>query len=269
MLALEPILVAKFPAFVRWPRHLRKVVLAVLNTLLCVPRINAFLAQHGHLKGRAFVQASLTYLSVNWQVKGAQQIPPNGPLVVVANHPNGIVDGMALYLAVHQVRPDIRIVVNDVLCEFQSMEGVFLPVVNVGDGCNRRHQTRIADYLNQGGSVLLFPSGEVSRLTRKGVRDCAWRKGFLHFARTANAAILPVHIQSRNSGWFYLVGLIASPLAMLMLPGEIFRRRGTHIQLSFGQAVPWGAVENFNAGFAQLPALFRQHVYELATGQSG
>lgn len=263
MLELESLLEAKLPVYSRWPVFLRKTLLGVLNWVLCISRINAFLAINGHLRGTAFVQASLAYLSVKWHALGEQRIPKAGPLVVVANHPNGIVDGMALYLSIHRIRPDIRIVVNDVLCQFEPMDGVFLPVVNVGEGCNRTHQVRIVSHLQAGGAILLFPSGEVSRLTRHGVRDCHWRKGFLHFAHSVSAPILPVFIKSRNSWWFYLAGLIASPLAMLLLPGEIFRSQGREIHLQIGNVVPWTFGLAAQSGFGQLPAYFRQKVYAL------
>ncbi|MEW9897543.1 1-acyl-sn-glycerol-3-phosphate acyltransferase [Chitinivorax sp. PXF-14] len=268
MINLSLLLADKFPAFARWPAPLRGRMIAWLGWLLCLPEIDAFLQLHGHRAGLEFVGAALDYLNVRWRAFGLEHIPREGPLVIVANHPLGALDGLSLLQAMSTVRPDVRVVVNDMLWQFKPLRDVMLPVVNVGRGDNKGHICAINTELRGGGAIMLFPSGEVSRWSRHGIRDQRWRKGFLHFAREAEASIVPVHIGGRNSGRFYMLSLLSKPLAMPLLPGEIFRNRNAILPIRVGQALQWRGIAD-QASFDELADTLRAQVYRLAATPRG
>ncbi len=112
-----------------------------------------------------------------------EQIPSHGPVVIVANHPLGTIDGMALLHAISQVRRDVKIVANRLIMLLEPLNSLMLPVDNIGNRTNRQQLQHMQQHLSNQGVLIIFPAGEVSRLTSAGVRDREWHHSFLRLAR--------------------------------------------------------------------------------------
>jgi putative hemolysin len=200
--------------------------------------IDAFCAEaeHAGLRGFAFVEAALRYLQLRYDVdEGAlARIPPKGPLLIVANHPCGGLDALALLDMVGRVRRDVRIVANEVLALVEPLAELLLPVRVFGGSAGAASLRRVERALRGGGCVIVFPAGEVSRLGPRGVRDPRWRPGFLRFARCASAPVLPVRIEARNSALFYGISALWRPASTALLAREMFARRQRPVRLHVG-----------------------------------
>ena len=110
----------------------------------------------------------------------------------------------ALWLAcVGRVRRDVRIVANDVLTQLHGLSDLLLPVPTFGGDAGAARLRAISRALDDDAAVIVFPAAEVSRLGWRGVRDAPWREGFVRIAQRAQAPILPVRIEGRNSALFY------------------------------------------------------------------
>lgn len=201
--------------------------------------IDAFLDGHGHLTDFAFVSAALRFLGAEARIADVDlaRIPAHGRLVIVANHPSGALDALALLDAVGRVRGDVRIVANDVLAAIEPLSGLLLPVRVFGGRARADNLQAIEAALQRGQCVIVFPSGEVSRLSLRGVRDGLWRRGCLHFARRTDAPVLPVRVVARNSTLFYGASALFRPAGTALLAREMFARRGHPLQLHVGQPV--------------------------------
>ena len=138
-------------------------------------------------------------------------------MVIIANHPIGSLDGMALIKLVSEVRKDIRVVANEMLMAIRPVNSMLLPVNNMQGNTSRAHLDNIQSHLNNEGALIIFPAGEVSRLRPEGVRDTKWNSGFLRIALTAKSPILPIFIDGKNSPLFYGVSMLYKPLATLLL----------------------------------------------------
>lgn len=164
-----------------------------------------------------------------------ERIPETGPTVVVANHPCGAVDALALLHLVGSVRGDVRILANDVLWALEPLRELLLPLRILGGKPSRASLDAVHASLGRGECVIVFPAGEVSRLGVMGVRDGPWQKGFVRFARAHGATVVPVRVTARNSALFYGASALFKPAGMALLPREMYARRGRRIGLRVGR----------------------------------
>jgi len=125
----------------------------------------------------------------------------------------------------------------------------------------------IDDALEGGGAVIIFPSGEASRLTYGGVFDGKWHRGAVYFAKKHGASVLPVFVHGHNSILFYIISLIAKPLSTLLLPREMLRTRRRGITLKIGMPIPAKAFASLDSNAATK--LLKKQTYGLKTGTRG
>ena len=149
----------------------------------------------------------------------------SGRLLIVANHPSGALDALALLDLVGRVRRDVRIVANDLLSALDGLDGLLLPVRILGGRPGAGQPARDRRGAEAGQCVIVFPAGEVARLGLRGVTDGRWRRGFLRFARASGAPVLPVRIEARNSALFYGASALFKPVGTALLAREMFARR--------------------------------------------
>ncbi|WP_269532327.1 1-acyl-sn-glycerol-3-phosphate acyltransferase [Chitinimonas sp. BJYL2] len=263
MISIEHLLNERFPAFACKPAAVRKPVVLGLQALLREKRLNELMRYSEGHTGLAFNDRLIDFLDVRYTATGIEHIPATGPLVVVANHPLGALDGAALIQMISRIRRDVRMVVSDVLLQFKPARDILLPVDNLGGRNNRRNVDGIDAALARGEAVIIFPSGEVSRASPRGIRDGIWRTGFLRVAARAQASILPIHIGGRNSLGFYAWSMLYKPAAMLLLAKEAFGNRSIHLPLTIGKPVSWAEVEAMGMELPAAATYFQQHVYRL------
>lgn len=244
---------------------------ALLRRLLYEHDFQQFAHQYPHLNGLDFVEQVLDYFSFACDVADTEleNIPSRGPVILVANHPIGTLDGMALLRVIAKVRPDVKIVANQLLSAVQPLHNLLIPVDNLGARTSRQQIETMRAHLDGGGAMIIFPAGEVSRLRPSGVRDGRWSSGFLRLAARSRAPIVPLYIRGRNSPLFYFTSMLYKPLATLLLIREMFAHRSGRIRLRIGARIPYASWAERKLPIEQLAHQFRQHVYRLARGKPG
>ncbi|MCW0388734.1 hypothetical protein NB722_003273 [Xanthomonas sacchari] len=266
MLALERRLQDRYPHWFAGRRsRLVRPLLRGLQKWSGLDALDAFLEANRDLRGFALVQAGLDFLQARYVVAptAAECIPARGRLLIVANHPSGALDALALLDCVGQVRRDVKIVANDFLWALEGLRDLLLPVRILGGAPSPASVRAIEQALAQEQCVIVFPAGEVSRLGWGGVADGRWRRGFLRFALRTAAPVLPVRIHARNSALFYGASALFKPAGTALLAREMFARRERRIALSLGRAraLPQDLPE------AELMRRLRSELYAL--GRSG
>ena len=244
---------------------------AVLRRLLREKHFANFTEQFPHLQGMEFVEQVLESFQFTYTVadRDRENIPVSGRVMIIANHPIGTLDGLALLKLVHDSRPDVRIVANDLLDAVKPLRPCLLSV-KVMTGVTLKEQfARINEALAREEAVIIFPAGEVSRFGPRGIKDGKWRKGFLRLAARVKAPILPIHVSGRNSLSFYTASLVAKPLSTLMLIGEMFRRQRKPLTLTIGGLIPFGSYDGLKIREKDKIDLFRKHLYRIGTGKKG
>ena len=264
MIELEQRLQQRFPQWFRGRRAvIARPLVRGLGRWSRLDVIDAFLAANRGLRGFDFVAAALQFLGARYQVDpvALARIPAQGRVLVVANHPSGALDALALLDAVGTVRRDVRIVANDFLSALDNIGELLLPVRILGGRPSADSLRAIDAALARDECVIVFPAGEVSRLGPRGVRDTRWRRGFLRFARGCDAPVMPVRIQARNSALFYGASALFKPAGTALLVREMFARRARRIVLRIGQPRRIPA----DADGAALLRDIRRELYALGT----
>lgn len=218
--ALEQVLIdALAPA---WRDRLKPVVRAY-SRFACLDRADRFVARSPHLTGLNFVDGALAELNTSYLVdeRERQRIPDHGPLVVVCNHPLGGLDALAAMDLIGRIRPDLKVLGNDVLSLLTPLLPLLIPVRVFGNGSNREALRIAEEHVSGGGALLVFPAGEVSRIGLRGLRDRPWRAGFIKVATAAKATLLPLRVRGHNSAWFYLWSALLRPVSTALLPREL------------------------------------------------
>ena len=244
---------------------------SLLKRLLHEDEFQQFAARHRHLKGLDMVEQVLEHLDILCTVsaRDLEQIPEHGPLVIIANHPTGTLDGLALLYAVSRVRRDVKVVTNRMLTHLEPLSSLFIPVDNMGGRTAKSSLVQMEQHLQNAGVLIFFPAGEVSRPTRKGIRDKKWHSGFIKLAGKLRVPLLPVHIQAHNSLLFYASTLVSPTLSMLLLMQQMFRRRHSQLPIKIGQQIAWHHWHSATLSSREMAEQCRQHVMRLGKGVPG
>lgn len=270
MIHVEELLASRAPHLAQKP-WLSKPLTLILRYLTHERAFQSFAQDYPHLRGLDFIDQVLEYFDFDYQVseRHLERIPASGRVVIAANHPLGSLDGLSLVKLVSQLRPDVKIVANQVLMAIEPLNDLLLPVDNMSGQTARRSLARINQHLDQDGALIIFPAGEVSRLSPSGVKDGPWNTGFLRMARRAKAPILPVFVDGRNSLAFYLASAMFKPLSTLLLIKEMFRQSSRLLNIRVGEQVAYRDYQAQTQDLDRLAAQFRQHLYRIAKRKSG
>ncbi|MDK2061115.1 lysophospholipid acyltransferase family protein [Aliarcobacter butzleri] len=269
MIDIQKEIEKKFPKIKEKENVLKKSLLKIAKKIVHEDSINQFLSQNSHLKGFDFVDAVLDYFDFDYTVSSndLQNIPSTGKVIIIANHPLGGLDALCLLKLVGQIRKDVKILANDFLVGFEALHSLMIPLDNFKDRQSKESIKKIYEALNNEEAIIIFPAGEVSRATPKGVKDPAWNKGFLNFAKNSNSAILPIFLDAKNSKTFYTISLINKTFSTLLLSNEMFNKKSKNINIKIGQIIPSENItpKGLNKDF--LVNLYKKHLYALKKGK--
>ena len=197
-------------------------------------------------------------------------IPRSGPVIVVANHPSGALDGLALLTLIRRARSDVRLLANRWLSCVPELRECLLPVDVFGTPTHavRRNGTALRSaiqWLARDGCLAIFPAGEVAHDEHPDGRalDSPWRHTAAELAIRERATVVPMFIAARNSRLFRTIGRLHPLLRTALLPRELWAKRGSTVSVSIGQ--PIGPDElAARADAASRTALLRSRVDHLA-----
>jgi putative hemolysin len=174
------------------------------------------------------------------------RIPATGPVVVVANHPFGVLDGAALAVLLMRIRPDVKVVTNFPLEDVpQFTQHCIVMDVPTSEGDSNSTKIREAKaWLRGGGMLAIFPAGEVSQwqLPQAEISDPRWNDTAVRLIRETGASALPVYFCGRNSMGFHLFGMIHPRLRAAFLLQEFLQQEGRKVEVRVGSVIPGDAV---------------------------
>ena len=184
----------------KFPHFLHAPIVQFFHHLLSVDRIEKFLRDHHGVRGFNLIDDLFDMLEVSFLVSSREmeRIPVTGKVVCVSNHPLGGLDGLAILKTIHEVRPDVRVVANDVLLTLESLADLFLPIDIFSGATTRARIRRIDESLKNDEAIIFFPAAEVSRISLHGITDVNWKTGALRFAQRHKAPILAFACQCKK-----------------------------------------------------------------------
>ena len=235
-------------------------------------QVNRLYQRVGDQQGLDFIQGVFDQLNVSVEApeNQLQRIPEKGPCVVVANHPFGALDGLAMIQTLSKRRSDIKVMANFVLSKIEPLHDYFIAVNPFENQTKRNNKTGVRaclDFVHQGGCLVVFPAGEVSTLEEGSwttVSDRRWQSSVIKLIQRTNAHVVPVCFDGANSYWFHLLGKINPHLRTLALPSEMLKQKDRKIKMVLGKAIPaeeWSILEDT----ATLSRFLRAKVYALSS----
>ncbi len=192
-----------------------------------------------------FTEKALDHLNVKFDIAAEDlaRIPREGPVIVVADHPFGALEGMLLAALLKTVRPDFKILANFLLARIPEMRPLIISVDPFGGkdapGRNTAPMKEAVRLVQKGGLLAMFPAGEVSHLNFKNreITDPQWTRTVARIIRMTQAPILPLYFDGSNSLLFQVAGLIHKRLRTALLPRELLNKRNRRIPTRVGNLI--------------------------------
>lgn len=189
----------------------------------------------------------LDLINVELKVEGTwpPQTLPDGPIVIVANHPFGIGDGIAVLAIAEQLGRPFRVLINNELLKVPEMAPYSLPVsfeeTKEALALNMQTRHEALRLLKDGVTVVIFPAGGVAT-AKKGfgrAEDLPWKMFPAKLIQAAKANVVPVYFEGQNGRLFHLASKISLTLRVSLLIREFRRLSGSTIQARVGRMIPW------------------------------
>jgi len=227
----------------RGGRAIIRVVENVTGRISLIRRARGY--EHEVAAGRDFWQVMVERYGITLDVVGGSltNIPANGPLVLIANHPYGILDGLMMGHILSVVRGDFRILANSVFKKAEDLNRIVLPVDfdETREAMRTNLETRATAlrYLADGGAIGVFPGGTVSTAAKPFSRpmDPGWRNFTAKMIARSGATVVPIYFDGANSRLFQLASHVHYTLRMALLIKEFRARVDEPVRVVVGEPV--------------------------------
>ena len=222
--------------------------------------------------GRDFWEVMAERYGLGLQVTGGSlsNIPANGPLIVVANHPYGILDGLMMGHILSRARGDFRILAHQVFRKAEELNRVILPIsfdeTREAQAVNLATRRAALDYLGQGGAVGVFPGGTVSTSARwfSPPMDPGWRSFTARMVAKSGATVVPVFFEGHNSRLFQMASHLHQTLRLALLINEFRARVDAPVRVVIGQPIPQAQIDAHARDPKAMMDFLRKATYELS-----
>lgn len=226
------------------------------------------------LKGDRVFGRMLELIDVRLDVRG--DWPPknltDAPVVIVANHPYGIGDGIAVLALAEQLGRPFRVLINNELLKVPEMEPYSLPVsfeeTKEAMEINMKTRHEAVRLLKQGVTIVVFPAGGVAT-ARKAfgkAEDLPWKSFTAKLVQAAHANVIPVYFEGQNGRLFHLVSKISLTLRISLLIREFRKLSGSIINSTVGSMITWDELARMS-GRQEILSYLYDAVFSLAPGQ--
>ena len=201
-----------------------------------------------HMGGAESFEFLAETLDFKSQTLNYDKIPRTGRLMLAANHPTGLADGVAFWNTVKDIRPDAVFFANaDVLRAVPKGEDFIIPVEWVVDkrtpAKTRETLRRARNALNDERCIIIFPAGKLAKMIDATLTEQEWLPTVVSLARKYKAPILPVNIKARNSRLYYWLCNVSDELRDITLFRELVNKRGSEFRMQAGNLIDHNALE--------------------------
>ncbi|WP_417257617.1 lysophospholipid acyltransferase family protein [Celeribacter sp.] len=223
-------------------------------------------------QGRDFWQVMVERYGLELDVVGGalDNIPETGPVIVVANHPYGILDGLMLGHILSVRRGDFRILAHRVFKQAEDIDRVILPVSfeesKEAVALNLETRKDALNYLAEGGCIGVFPGGTVSTAAHPFGRpmDPIWRAFTAKMVARSDATVVPIYFDGANSRLFQLASHLHSTLRMGLLIREFRARMGAPVRVVVGAPITREKLQPYLRDPKKMMDFLRRETYSLS-----
>ncbi len=222
--------------------------------------------------GRDFWQVMVERYGLSLDVIGGSlsNIPANGPLVLIANHPYGILDGLMMGYLLSVLRGDFRIIAHRIFRKARELDRVILPI-NFDETKEAARENIVAratalDYLSTGGAIGIFPGGTVATAATPFARpmDPVWRNFTAKMIAKSGATVVPIYFDGQNSRMFQLASHLHYTLRLGLLIKEFRARIDEPVRIVVGDPIPQAQLDLHRGDPKQMMDFLRRATYDLS-----
>lgn len=222
--------------------------------------------------GRSLWQVIPERFGLSLDVAGGalSHIPATGPLIVIANHPYGILDGLMMGHLLDHVRGDFRILANSVFRRAQELDRFLLPIsfdeTKEAVKLNLRTRATCLQYLGDGGAIGIFPGGTVSTSAKPFSRpmDPGWRNFTAKMIARSDATVVPIYFAGHNSRMFQLASHLHSTLRLGLLLKEFRSRIDEPVRVVVGEPIASARLAPLKSDPKAMMEFLRRATYQLS-----
>lgn len=204
-------------------------------------------------------------LDIHYSQAQLGNVPKEGPVLFIANHPFGVLDGITLTWLARLQRPDVKVLAHRALCQVPNAQPNLLPIdfanTSEAQAITLNSRVRAQKHLRNGGAVGIFPGGGVATSLRplKGPAvDPPWHPFTGKMILGSKATVVPVYFSGQNSRLFQAASHISYTLRLSLMFRETARRRGTRLDIAIGTPIPYETLRSFPDRQAMVSELRRQ-----------
>ena len=219
-----------------------KLILKWASRVFRFDEMNRVYEEVEHLQGNEMTKKyleihNITYTSDTNQI---EYIPKKGGVIIVSNHPTGILDGVVLIDMISRIRPDVKFLGNFLLSRMTPLKPFLIDVnpFNSNSGQNISGIKNALQHVKEGGALVIYPAGSVATIQRNfRITDHKWVPSIMKFIRKADVPVIPLHQSGKNSFWFHALGLIHPFLRTAMLLREFLNKDNEPVNISIGAPI--------------------------------
>jgi len=205
------------------------------------------------LEGSAIWKHSLDRLRIrlDYSLSQLKKVPAEGPIVFIANHPFGIVDGIIICHLVSQVRPDFFVLANNLLCQENRIAKYFLPIdfenTKTAMQTNIRTRQLAIEKISKEEAMIIFPSGGVatSKKLLGKAEDLEWKRFVVKIIHKTPATVIPMFFHGQNSPLFQIASHVHPNLRMSLFLREVKNKMDKQFKINIGDPINYTTLSAF------------------------
>jgi putative hemolysin len=251
----------------------KRLVIQLIERITGQPELKRMYLEHQNnpKPGESFWDAAIgkLRLKIDLNEQDLSEIPRTGPVIIVANHPFGVLDGLMVCWLISRVRTDFKVLTNALLNRAEEIKPYLLPIdfeeTKAALETNIRTRAESKALLEKGGALVIFPGGTVSTtptLLARKAKDPEWKTFTGRMIVQGKAPVVPVYFDGQNSRLFQIASHISMTLRLSLLFKEVHDRIGENLAVRIGKRIPYETLKGFSDR-KELMAFLRDQTYAL------
>ena len=230
-------------------KSLPAFAIRIIARIIKQTELNQIIDTYSAYEGVDILPKLIEEFNIKIEIEGKENLPDNGRCVFVANHPFGLLDGLILTSIVGEKYGNLKAIGNEAFMFVPAFRPI-IANVSVFAKNRRKHIIELEEVYHSDVPITHFPFGLVSRIYKFKVQDKHWKKSFVTKAISNQRDIVPIRFYGRNSKLFYAIYLfrqifrIKTNIELMLLPRELFRKRGKTIKVKISRPIHYQEFNN-------------------------